>query len=156
MKQIPLTKGLFAIVDDEDYEYLIKHKWHASVNNKSIYAKRNIYIDGVNKKVYMHRQILSVKERRIYIDHINLNTLDNRKSNLRTCTPAENTRNKISYGENSKYKGVQPSRNVWYARIYLNKKKHFLGYFESEEEAARAYDTAAKELHGEFANLNFP
>jgi len=95
----------------------------------------------------------------LVVDHIDRDGLNNRKSNLRLCTNAENIRNAGKRGKGfSKYKGV--SRHTrgkkWTAVIQLNKKTYFLGYFENEIDAARAYDKKAKELHGQFACLNFP
>lgn len=167
-KQIPLTKGKFALVDDEDFEFLSQWKWH--FNNR--YACRCIYTyaDGVERKqknrkqirIFMHREIMnppSDKE----IDHINRCGLDNRKSNLRICTREQNARNSLpsSYAGKDKesiYKGVylRKDRNKkWVSYIMgKNKKTIYIGGFYSEIEAAIAYNAKAKQLFGEFALLN--
>ena len=95
----------------------------------------------------------------MHVDHINGNPLDNRKSNLRICTNAENQRNKGVYKNNkSGYKGVHWFKRdkKWQAQIKHNNKSIHIGLYEDKEEAARAYDKKAKELHGNFKNLNFP
>jgi hypothetical protein len=106
----------------------------------------------------MHRLILNINSRHVHIDHINGNGLDNRRENIRVCTLAENNRNRRSYKNNRiGFKGVSETvqGKRWNARITNNGNVLSLGSHSSPEEAARAYDTAAKKLHGEFANLNF-
>jgi hypothetical protein len=154
MKEIELTQGQVAIVDDEDYEYLSQWKWQASKNYKEkFYARRN---DG-NKKVYMHRQIIKVKKDE-EIDHINGDTLDNRKENLRACCRRDNSRNAISGRKNKHgFKGVRLERKKFSAKIFDGKKHISIsGNYKTSIEAARAYDKKAIELFGEFALLNFP
>ena len=104
----------------------------------------------------MHRQILNVPEG-LEIDHKNHNMLDNRKYNIRTCSKAENQHNRKTQKHSSKYKGVSwhKERRKWRTRICNNGKEFSLGLFDSEIEAAKAYDQKAKELFGEFAYLNF-
>jgi len=105
----------------------------------------------------MHRQILSCPPD-LLVDHIDHNGLNNCKRNLRLCTPAQNTRNSLSSANSSsKYKGVCWSKREkkWTASIQFNKKAYHLGYFTDEIKAAKAYDKKAKELHGQFACLNF-
>lgn len=168
MKEIPLSKGdktnkskyaglYSAIVDDEDYEELIRYNWSYSYRKQGGYAMRMIKSEGGYQVIYMHRQIMQKIGESISIDHINHNTLDNRKCNLRTCNKSQNMRN-IKPRGSSKYLGVywNKSENRWYANIRNeNSKKVFLGSFKVEEDAARAYDEAAKKYHKEFANLNF-
>ncbi len=155
-KLIGLTRDKFAIVDAEDYEWLCKYKWHASKEGLTSYASsRRPY--GI---VSMHRVILNAPPG-LVVDHINHNGLDNRKSNMRLCTVAENNRNsRPSTRRNkwSKYKGVSfdKNRNLFIAYIQHNGKKYFLGRFKNETDAAKAYDKKALELFGEFAYLNFP
>jgi len=153
---IPLTQDKFAIVDAEDYEWLCKYKWYAQRVKRNYYA-RNRRKGGV---VSMHRVILNAP-RGLVVDHINHNSLDNRKKNLRLCTVAENCRNRRpSKRKNklSKYKGVSfdKKRKIFRAIICRNKKQYFLGNFKNETDAAKAYDKKARELFGEFAYLNFP
>ena len=105
----------------------------------------------------MHRQIINPSKRKI-VDHINRNPLDNRRANLRIVTKSQNNMNRSGRrGTSSKYKGVSWSKtiNCWRAMISVNKKGIFLGRFDSETEAAKAYDEAAKKYHGEYAYLNF-
>lgn len=164
MKQIPLTQGKVAIVDDELYEWLNQWKWlaHWYKNNNSFYAERIIYLGGgrrnpKRKAVRMHRLILRVKKGQI-TDHINHDTLDNRRVNLRRCTNAQNLQNQLPRkNTSSKYKGVSwyKSNKKWVASIRLNYKYIYLGCFVSEIKAAEAYDAKAKEIFGEFAYLNF-
>ena len=155
MKKIPLSKGQFAIVDDEDYEKLVQWKWHQSVSG---YAIRNdSIINGIQPKVYMHRLILNVPNG-FQGDHINRNKLDNRRKNLRICTKAENRYNKgpIQRKTASIYKGVywhRPARK-WYGHIQHNNKVTHLGMFKTEKEAAIAYNKRALKLFGQFARLN--
>jgi hypothetical protein len=152
MKEIELTQGYVAIVDDEDYEYLSQWKWFASRNATGrYYAVRN---EGKNQ-IRMHREILKAPKG-MEVDHINTNTLFNVKKNLRICTRAENAKNLSKPKNNtSGYKGVSRDRRKWKAYIGLNNKKIHIGMFSSPKEAARAYDEKAKELFGKFAKLNF-
>lgn len=153
--KLPLTQGLYTLVDKgspaEEY------KWCAQLCTGFKYF-RALRVKGRNCLIYLHRFLTNCPKGKM-VDHINHNPLDNRMCNLRICTNAENLRNKKSYkNSSSKYKGVSWYKrgSKWAAQIRLNNKKKFLGYFTSEEEAARAYDKAAKEMHGEFAYLNFP
>lgn len=150
-KSISLPHGEIALVDDEDYERINAHKWHVS----SGYAVRRIA--PLAPTIRMHREVLSAPEN-MQVDHINRNRLDNRRSNLRIATKAENLRNKVIYQNNkSGYRGVcwKTRDKKWAAQININQKRKHLGFFSSAEEAARAYDKAAKEFYGEFAALNF-
>lgn len=146
-KLIPLTKGKFAKVDNEDFEKLKNINW--VYNNK--YA-RNI------KSGYMHRFIMNTPIN-MDTDHINHDTLDNRKYNLRICSRSKNNMNTISVDVNKKsiYKGVTWFKRdlKWKSQIMINYKNIHIGYFTSEIEAAKAYDKKAKELFGEFALTNF-
>ena len=106
----------------------------------------------------MHRLILNAPKG-LVVDHINGNGLDNRKANLRLCTPAQNACNvRPRPGETSKYKGVAfiKRERRWQVRISFRNKRKWIGYFDTEIDAARAYDQAARRLHKEFASLNFP
>lgn len=156
-KSIPLTKGQFAIVDDEDYDWLMQWKWHYSTG----YAmrKQSGPRDAPHPTILMHRAILAPPHG-MFIDHINMNGLDNRRCNLRICTASQNNYNRIPYRTKtatSQYKGVRfhRLRNKWHAFIVLHKgKQTHLGYFTSEIDAAKAYDVAARAHFGEFARLN--
>lgn len=153
MKEIPLTQGLVALVDDDDYEWLMRRRWHANRNRPTakFYAQ-----SVINKKnTIMHRLILGARKGE-QVDHINGDGLDNRRTNLRICNGSQNQHNrKLQINNKSGYKGVYFNKRKWTARIVVNNKKIYLGRFTDPTEAARAYDEAAKKLHGEFARTNF-
>ena len=155
MREIPLSRGLVALVDDEDFERLSKFKWYAS----PAYAVRNGKdADGKAMQIRMHREILNAKPDQ-EVDHVNRNGFDNRRENLRLCSHAENVRNRSSYKNNSSgFKGVSFHKGTgkWQARIRIDERLQHLGVHATAEEAARAYDAAAIEIHGKFASLNFP
>ena len=155
---IPLSQGLFALVDGEDYEELSKYKWCANKIGDIYYAVRLRWV-STNKydTVMMHRQILKAPANAI-VDHRNHCGLDNRKQTIRLCTRSQNNQNQRPLrGGTSKYKGIYWSGyfKKWHCRINHNCKNIYIGYFESEVEAAKAYDKKAKELFGEFAYTNF-
>jgi hypothetical protein len=152
VRYIPLTRGKFAIVDAEDYEWLSRYKWYTS-GGSELYAKRKMR----GKTIFMHREIMQVPQGMV-VDHINRNRWDNRRSNLRVCTQGQNTRNRRSFGGKSRFKGVHwhAQTRKWVAAICLNRKKTYIGQFRDEREAALAYDRKAAELFGPFAYLNFP
>lgn len=157
-KQIPLTRGLYTIVDESDYLYLSSYKWTAMGGRGGcIYAARRPYINGKQECVYMHRLITNAKPAE-EVDHKNGNTLDNRRSNLRRCTHRQNQRNRQKRIElSSRFKGViwDKCRSKWRAHIRTLSGQIFLGRYENEKCAALAYDVAARKLFGEFARLNF-
>ncbi len=152
MQTLLLSNTGHTIVDDEDYEKLLTHKWWKNPNGYAYYMWQR------NKKrhsIFMHRLLLSVPEG-LFTDHINGDKLDNRRCNLRVCTLAENKRNHGPYTSNtSGFTGVSKHRNKWSANIAKDYKIRHLGSFDTKEEAALAYDKAALELFGSFARLNF-
>jgi len=163
MNKIELTQGKFAMVDAEDFDRVNEFKWqYLKVGTGYARRKQHIgYKDGkrIQKIISMHRFIIGVEDSKVHVDHINHDTLDNRKSNLRLCTNAENGRNrKIQKGGFSKYKGVFKSSKSrikpFRARIMFNQKPINLGSFAAEREAAIAYNKAALHYFGEFALLN--
>ena len=160
-RRIPLTQGKHAIVDPEDYHALTSYKWMAQRGGRTFYANAWSRNPKTRKKklIAMHRLIINAPEGML-VDHINHNGLDNRKANLRLATHAQNSANarKSKGNQHSKYKGVYPRPDCkkWCARIRHNKKSIHLGYFDTETQAAKAYDRAAKQHHGAFASLNFP
>jgi len=161
MKEIILTQGKVALVDDEDFEELSKHKWHAYKSNNTFYALRNSYYVENKKRhtIQMHRVILGLKDLSVKCDHIDHNGLNNQRYNLRPSTNAQNCKNQIpKKGFSSKYKGVCwcNKRIKWRANIRVNDKQVHIGYFNNEIEAAKAYDKMAKLHFGEFAYFNFP
>lgn len=151
MKKIPLTQGKFALVDDADFERLSQFKW--CVNGRG-YAEA---WDIKNKKTFrMHRFLMGFPEDK-NIDHINGNKIDNRIINLRVCTQQGNTMNMSVHKDNpTGYKGVSwdKAREKYEACIRVNKRKKFLGRFDTAVEAAKAYNKAAKESYGEFSRPN--
>jgi hypothetical protein len=149
------SKHRFAIVDPEDYQKLAGHNWLLCKNDsKNYYAVR---LEG-NNLVRMHRVIMNAPKGKI-VDHRNHEGLDNTKRNLRFATHSQNVCNsRRTKKGSSKYRGVSwiTRYKKWRAYIYYDGKYKCLGYFDNEEDAARAYDEAAKIYHGEFAMLNFP
>ena len=150
MRTIQLTQGQVALVDDEDYGFLMRYKWFVHPRPKGEWMARG-YVDG--KEVLMHRLILNAPAG-LTVDHINHNQLDNRRSNLRLCTQGENDRNKRKFKGQSRYKGVTPCGHKWRAWISLGGRSAYLGTRATEEEAAQLYNEAAIEHYGEFAWLN--
>ncbi len=165
IKLIPLTQGLNAIVDSWNYDWLMQWDWiaHWNPNPKSFYAVRKERVDGKLKRIAMHREIMKVSDA-LQVDHIRTgDTLDNRESNLRVATVSQNAANRRKRADNtSGYKGVTfyPRNGKWMSQLCTRtdgrRSNRFLGYFDTPEEAARAYDTESIRVHGEFAHLNFP
>lgn len=157
-KLIKLTQGKFAIVDDEDFEYLNQWKWHVSKKRNTYYAQRNVFAaKGKQKTILMHRLLIK-PDKGFGTDHINRNGLDNRRENLRQCTRSQNAQNaKLRSDNTSGYKGVTYSKtNKGYVVfIRVKGKRKYLGCFNTATEAARIYDENALIYHGEFAMINF-
>lgn len=147
MKEIILSKGT-VLLDDDDYEKIQSFSWHMHGQG---YA--HAWVRGI--KVLMHRLILNRPDG--FIDHINGNKLDNRKENLRICTPKQNSANMgLSKNNKTGYKGVywNKEKKKYDAQIKINGKSTYIGRFENPEEAAKAYDDRAKKEFGEFAHVN--
>jgi hypothetical protein len=159
-RRIKLTRGKYAMVDVEDFERLNQYKWHCSHYG---YAKRAApNRTGKGRKqviVYMHKLLCPVPEGKI-ADHINRNSLDNRKANLRPATQKQNVWNRkfIRKGGKTRYNGIRwdKNREKWQVRLTINGRRESFGYYADEIEAAKAYDMAAKRYRGEYAVLNFP
>lgn len=165
MKEIELTQGCKAIVDDEDYELVSKFKWYPRRQNDVFYATRNNTKREIIKVRNMHRLILGMDSKSTkQVDHINGDGLDNRRKNLRVCSPSQNQCNypgrKLK--RISKYKGVHFRIRYgkykiwarWIAQIQKDRNKIMIGHFSSESDAAKAYNSVAKKLHGDFAYFN--
>lgn len=154
--EIPLSKGKVALIDAKDYELVSQFKWQYHYRG---YAYSQTYLGGGRKnakykKIWMHRLITGCPEDKI-VDHISRDKLDNRRSNLRICTQAQNQMNsKLRDTNSSGYRGVTKDKYGWIARIGINGKRVYLGWFMDKEEAAMAYDKAAKKQYGNFAKLN--
>lgn len=151
MKIIQLTQGKETIVDDEDYDFLCKEiKWSYDGRYARGWSKK------LNKKLRMHRMIAERMGITGNVDHKDRNRLNNQRNNLRIANQSQNIANSNRNGKSiSGYKGVYPARRKWMARIQVNYKFVNIGYFETAEEAARAYDKAARNFFGEFACTNF-
>jgi hypothetical protein len=144
-KSIKLTQGFETIVDDDDYEYLSRFPWRAKKSRKHWYVVRTAYPG--KRTIRMHREIIKPDDG-LEVDHINGNTLDNRRSNLRAATRQEQQQN-AGPRAYRRYKGVARMRSKWAAVLVI-------GLYDTEEEAASARDRVAKYAHGDFAYLNFP
>ncbi|HLK61573.1 MAG TPA: AP2 domain-containing protein [Chthonomonadaceae bacterium] len=149
---------MVAWVDEQDAERVRAYRWYPSPQATTTYAITRINQGGKRTSLYMHRLIMQPQADQ-QVDHINGNGLDNRRSNLRVCSLQQNLRNTGNQaGSTSCYKGVYWKKSVgrWVARISVEGKQRHLGYFRDEEEAACAYDRAARIAYGEYARLNFP
>lgn len=158
---VPLTKGLYSIVGESDYDWLMSYNWYSLQGTRGIHYACRHYLkeeNGPRRQIFMHQQImqvLGVGE----VDHINHNGLDNRRSNLRLCTQQQNSGNTRPRSNNkSGFKGVSwnATAKKWMAVIQFNGEHTYLGIFSDPKDAARAYDAAALKSYGEFAWLNFP
>lgn len=160
MREIPLNHGRVALVDDSDYDYLIQWNWTGGMGkNGKFYARRGVMFPGNKnpKTIWMSRVIMGVEDPRIFVDHISGDTLDNRKENLRIVNNQQNSFNKGPNKNNtSGYKGVgwAKDKRKWKATICKDSKDIHLGFYPTIEEAANAYNNAAKEHFGEHAWLN--
>jgi hypothetical protein len=153
MRTVPLTRGYKAVVDNEDYDVVSPYRWYPVLDdNGRVYA-----VTRVNGTVtLMHRLILNAPKG-TDVDHVDRDGLNNRRYNIRLATKEQNAHNTAPrLGGSSPFKGVSLSANGnrWRACIWLNGRQTHLGYFDSEEKAAEAYNVAAKENFGEFARLN--
>jgi len=162
MKAIVLTRGRIASVDDEDFDRVNQFKWHAYKQGECYYGVRLVRVNpGKRTSCYLHCFIMGL----VGLDHRDGDGLNCQKKNLRVATPQQNHRasRRKTPGSSSQYRGVSWHKNIekWQVQLGLTdpktKKKTqlFLGYFTSEEAAARAYDAEARKRFGEFASLNF-
>jgi hypothetical protein len=154
--ELALPDGSYAQFDGADFDLVASRKWHRRRGKNGVCYVAS-YEPG-NKSIFLHRFLMN-PEPGMVVDHRNSDGLDNRRSNLRICTPAENARNNRGRkNSHSIYKGVTRNRRggKWCAFIKDNGKRTYQGSFDTEVEAAKAYDAAALRLYGEFARLNFP
>ena len=151
MKEIKLTQGFIAQVDDEDFEYLSCFNWFVDKGKYTYYAARRI--SSPRKiKYYMHRVIMKTPNN-LQVDHIDRNGLNNQKYNLRNCNNSQNNMNKMTYSSTG-LKGVYHHQGNYMAQITVNKKKIYLGYYKDINDAIKARDSATKKYFGEYGNLN--
>ena len=156
-KRIALSGGHVAVVDAEDYEALAAFKWSATVSGGKVYAhrRRRRHEQWPTCQIAMHRAILGLRDanRELYVDHLNGDTLDNRRANLRLCKPGENSRNISKVRAETGMRGVTKTRGgKWRVRIRFNYRLIDVGTFETERDASVAYCFASRMLHGEFGS----
>lgn len=152
--RIPLNSrkypGLYALVDEADYELVAAHRWRPQVRSVTVYAR------SIDDGSFMHRLILSPGHGEV-VDHVNHDGLDNRRSNIRICTPKENSMNRRPKPHSSsRYKNVTYRHGKWIAASMMDGETYRLGHFVSEELAARVADRHCREMQGDFSLLNFP
>jgi len=156
---LPLTKGYEAVIDDIDAD-LAQYKWRTLQGKRTVYAARSYRVEGGQITVLLHRVILGrILGRELdstdEVDHEDLNGTNNTRNNLRLATTSENACNRVLGSNNTTgVKGVTRYKNRFRAQIKRDGKPKHLGIFDTLEEAAGAYDRAAKDLHGEFAHTN--
>jgi len=161
VKEIPLTRGMVARVDDEDYERLVRHRWHLADTGTRFYVARYCRVGEKRgrSKLWMHREVIGAPAG-LFVDHIDGDGLNNQKANLRLCTYSQNNRNKVKTRARRRFRGIRPVKDSkhgrWRADITINGKTRYLGTFATDVEAARAYDRVLIEVGGEFARPNFP
>ena len=158
MKEVRTTDGNIVIVDDEDYERVVERKWSDAGSTKSLpyyatWIRKEDNFPMKAKVIRLHRFIMGVYDPKVFVDHKNGNNLDNRKENLRPCTPLENGRNVRNRPNKSGFRGVVKHKGKWRCQIESNGKYYQKGGFLTPESAHEEYKKMAKELHGEFASF---
>lgn len=151
------------LLDDDVYDIISKYKWSVAKDHNTFYATRQIELPRIGKKrnrkrLIMHRVILGLEDPKIMVDHIDRNGLNNQRNNIRICNQSQNMGNSSKRkGSTSKYYGVcwVERKKKWAAYLQTNRKSNNIGFYNSEEDAAKARDLVAKEKYGEFAALNF-
>ncbi|MEN0652412.1 MULTISPECIES: HNH endonuclease [Hyphobacterium] len=156
---IALTKGYSATIDADDAERVLSHRWYANETGYGVYAAAYIRPapDARASRVYLHRFLVGARKG-MTVDHVNRDTLDNRRANLRFATPLRQTLNRVTPTGNAGFKGVyfDKRRGNFRASIKFEYRARHIGVFDTAEAAARAYDAEAVRLFGADALLNFP
>jgi hypothetical protein len=151
---VPLSRGMQAVIDATAGPSVGAYNWSAAWTGRRWYARRSD--PETRKHIYLHRWLLGITDERDG-DHKDGDGLNNRRSNLRAATESQNMANRaVQSNSASGYKGVIRWRGRWQATVRFANRVERIGTFDTAEEAARAYDARAVELHGEFARLNFP
>ncbi len=152
---IELTKSQYAVVDDEDYKVLSEFNWYAQVDRKSgkYTACRGTNKNRQHKKIIMHRVIMDCPNG-LQVDHINQDTLDNRRCNLRICTQTENNRNRKRFNPDKPKGCYQNQYGTWTVRISVDNKDIVIGNFKTKDDAEMAYKDASIKYHGEFSCID--
>lgn len=170
--RVPLSRGMVALIDADDAERILAHKWHLKRKrtDKRVYAQRTVRLgsgrNAPKTAVMLHREVMRAGPGEV-IDHVNGDTLDNRKANLRRCTARQNVENIVESANQrrGRFKGVYQPKKTWRwcaaiaageLRPNSRRKRLHLGSYDTAEQAAEAYDLAALQNYGEFAALNFP
>jgi hypothetical protein len=153
MKQIALTQGKYALIDDDDYEFLSQWKWQAARRRSNWYVRRKICRKGIQQTIYMHRAITSAPNG-TEVDHKDHNGLNNQRANLSVGSRQANALNRVKH-RHIQYTGVTMHRDKFQAAITFKGKHIYLGLFITQEDAAKAYDAIALALRGRNAPINF-
>lgn len=153
--KVPLTRGLFAIIDDEDWPLVSKYKWWAHATATGIVAQRHLRterVGAITRRTSQNMEVLLMGRRSGFtIDHVNRNPLDNRRENLRWATRSQNMANR-GMPNKSGFRGIRPkNRSSWQARIRFQGHNVYLGTFKTKQEAAEAFRAAARAVFGDFA-----
>ena len=153
MRMVELTKGMSSMVDDEDYDMLMQWSWFVHKCRNTFYAGR--MHSSKKRHIKMHRVIMGIDDPAIVVDHIDRDGLNNQRSNLRLATSSENLLNAPGWGA-SGFRGVSfhKKANKWQVAVSHQGKSHWIGLFESINDAALAYNKKASELFGQFAFQN--
>lgn len=155
IREIQLTRGLITLIDEADYEWVSRRIWHESSGGYATTRKFDSeWVRGTPRKVAMHRMMLNPPPG-LEVDHINGNRLDNRRENLRLVTRSQNICNSRNRPNKWGLRGVyyHSQSALWVARITIQRKTHYLGYYKTAEEAHEAYKKAAINYHGEYARV---
>ena len=154
MKTISLTRGYSTIIDDEDFEAISKYHWSVHVRNKKAYAKTTIWNQNRRTRVLMHRMILNHSGKESFIDHVNGDSLDNRRENLRLCTHQENCMNRNPQSNSTTgINGVTKYKDVYRVKITFQGKDYWIGYAKTIDQGREMRRAKEKELFKEFSPL---